>query len=239
MNITIVLLCFNERAILPHMVKHYRKYLPSCKIIIYDNESTDGSVEIALFLGCTVISWNSNNIIDDKKYIDIKNNCWKHIKDGWIIMADMDEFLCITEEELMDETNRGTTILSIKGIDMIGESQTLDLSDIDLQSITKYVENDWLSKKLCFLRNSIEEINYDVGCHTCKPIGKIQYSEKLYLNKHMCNLGLNFLIDRIIKRYERSEKMRSEGWCVHYINDVEKIKNNYNDKLLHCKMLDI
>lgn len=60
--------------------KHYKKYLPSCKITIYDNESTDNSKELALLLGCEVITWNSNNIIDDYLYINIKNNCWKTVR---------------------------------------------------------------------------------------------------------------------------------------------------------------
>ena len=33
---------------------------------------------------------------------------------------------------------------------MIGESNTLDLSDIDLQEIKKYFENTWESKKNVF-----------------------------------------------------------------------------------------
>ena len=49
-------------------------------------------------MNCEVMSWNSNNIIDDFKYLEIKNNCWKKIKNGWIIVADMDEYLCITKE---------------------------------------------------------------------------------------------------------------------------------------------
>jgi hypothetical protein len=235
MDINIFLLCYNESALLPHTIKHYKKYLPSCKITIYDNESDDNSVEIAKSLGCSVVSWSSNNIIDDYKYIHLKNNIWKDIKSGWIIMADMDEYVCVTESELLEEMNKGTTILNISGKEMLGESETIDLSDIDLQNIKKYIDEPWESKKLCFLREKIIDMNYKIGAHNCNPVGEIKFSDRIYFNKHMSYLGLNFIINKITKRYERSKQMREKGMAYHYTNDIKKITNNYIKKMKESK----
>jgi hypothetical protein len=237
MEINIFLLCFNESALLPHTINHYKKYLPSCKITIYDNESTDNSVDIAKNLGCSIVSWNSNNIIDDELYIELKNSVWKKCNSGWIIMADMDEFLCVTEVELMKEKELGTTILQIDGRDMIGESETLDLTDIDLQKINKYIKNNYESKNLCFLREEIVDMNYSLGAHSCNPTGNIVYSSNVYINKHMNVLGLNYLIDKHIKRYKRSEKMRLKNLCIHYTKDIDKIKEMYKECIDICNIL--
>jgi hypothetical protein len=233
----IFLLCYNESVLLSQTICHYRYFFPSATITIYDNESTDNSVEIAKSLGCNVISWNSNNAIDDFKYKEIKNNCWKHVEDGWVIVADMDEWLCISENDLINERESGTTIINTKGLDMIGESNREDVNDINLHSIVKYIDNPFLSKKICFYRNSIEEINYEVGAHSCSPIGNIVYSSNIYHIKHMNFLGIPFILNKTLKRHERSENMRKIGLAIHYINDTEQIINQYNSFLRNCNTL--
>jgi hypothetical protein len=206
--------------------------MPSCNIIIYDNESTDGSVELATSLGCSIHSWSSNNIIDDYKYITIKNNCWKNIKNGWIIVADMDEWLCITENELEKERKNGTTILQVRGINIIGTSQTADLSDVDPSLFQHYFEHWPESKRLCFLREKIEEMSYKLGAHFCNPKGNITYSSTIYNNKHMHYMGLPFVLDKMKKRHERSQAMRAKGIAVHYIDDVQKLKEDYENAVI-------
>jgi hypothetical protein len=237
MEINIFLLCYNESALLPHTVNHYKKYLPNCKITIYDNESTDNSVEIAKNLGCDIFSFSSNNIFDENIQIELRNSVWKKYNSGWIIMADMDEFLCVTEDELMKEMELGTTILQINGYEMIGESEKIGLTDIDLQQIDKYFVNHMESKNLCFLREKIIDMNYGAGSHACNPTGNVVYSSNVYINKHMNTLGLKFLINKQIERYARNEKMRLKGWNIHYTHDIDKIKEMYKNCINNCNIL--
>lgn len=237
MIISVFLLCFNESALLPHTIKHYKKYLPSCNITILDNESTDNSVKIATELGCRVVKWSSKNILDEFKQTAIKNNCWKYVKTGWIIMADMDEFLCVTEDDLNEEREKGSTILKVLGCEMLGNSGTLDLSDIDLQEIKKYVDCPMESKKLCFLRENINEINYEYGAHACRPSGnRIQYSSTTYINKHMSILGLKFYINKYVSRHKRSENMRKHNMATHYTQNIIALEQNYKLQFNVCKM---
>jgi len=168
----------------------------------------------------------------------IKNNCWKDIKSGWIIMADMDEYLCVTEPELLEEMNRGTSVLSVRGIDMIGESLRVDLSDIDLQNINKYRECPSESKNICFLRDKVKEMNYALGAHTCDPKGKIKFSDKKYLNKHMNFLGLAYYTNKSKSRHARSIQMRQRGLATHYTENQEDAKSLYLSGLNNSHILN-
>jgi len=230
----IYILCHNESTLLPHTIAHYKKYLPNCIITIYDNESIDNSVEIATSLGCNVISWNSGNIMDEHKQKDVKNNCWKNIANAWVLVIDMDEWLCVSEKQLQEERESGTTILKTLGINMIGESKSITLDDINLHDIVKGVKWPMESKSLCFYTgdSGIKQINYDLGAHRSSPIGNVKYSENVYVNKHMCYLGLPFIIDKMVKRYERSKKMQSQGLNIHYTGNVSKITDEYNKFLM-------
>ena len=95
-----------------------------------------------------------------------------------------------------------------------------------------------MGKNACFLREKIIEMNYNPGSHSCIPVGTLNYSKKKYNLKHMNKLGLLYTINKMIKRYERNELMRSKKLNIHYSNDLEKIKKDYEDLLLNCKLLD-
>ena len=187
------------------------------------------SAAIAKSLGCDVVTFSSQNIQNEYIQQAIRNDCWSHIKSGWVLALDMDEWLCITEQELEREYEQGTTIITVKGVNMIGDSQTVDLSDIDLHAITKGVDHHQESKTLCFLRDKIEKMDYVRGGHSCSPIGEIVHSANPYINKHMDLLGLPFLINKMQSRYERTHLMRSHGMDGHYTDNVAQITQRYND----------
>lgn len=230
-RVNIFILCFNEAILLPHTIKHYKTMLPHSKITIYDNESTDDSVKIAKSLGCKVISFSSKGFLNDIKQSEIKNNCWKDIKKGWIITLDMDEWLCVTEADLVNEEAKGTTILTVKGYDMLSESQNSELKDVDLHLTTKALAHPPENKSLCFRVPEIKEMNYDAGAHHTKPVGSIKYSSKSYVNKHMSSLGLPFLIKKNTTRYNRAREMRKFRMATHYTKNTRKIRKEYNKKL--------
>jgi hypothetical protein len=238
MNINIFLLCYNESLMLPKTVNFYKTRFPKCTITIYDNMSSDNSVEIAKNLGCIVHNFNTNNINNVLIKRNIANSCWQSVRKGWIIMADMDEWLDITYQDLVNEIRQGTTILTVQGYNMVGESNSINLDDIDLNNIKKYVVHNPESKNLCFLRPHICNMNYSVGSHVCNPLGIVKYSNKIYINKHMAFLGLPYIINKITERYKRSKEMQKQNYSIHYTDDVNKITAKYNKMLNESKIIE-
>ena len=231
MKINIFLLCYNEELLLPHTIKFYKTNFPNATIHIVDNYSTDSSCDIAEKNDCKIIKYDSNGQQDERILIGVRSHIWKkHVTEGWVIMCDMDEWLNITEADLENEENMGKTIITTNGVNMVGESNTIDFSDINLFEIKKGVYDERYSKKICFKYPDVN-MEYWWGAHTATAYGNVLYSDKTYLLKHYNYLGEQYLIEKYCKRYERNQKSRELGMNGHYLNDIEEIKNVYRDWL--------
>lgn len=223
--VTIYNISFNEEIILQKFIDHYKYQFPNCEIVIYDNQSTDKTKEIALKNGCKILEYNSNNEIRDDLYLEIKNNCWKDSNTDWVLIVDTDEFIYINEEQLKNEESLGKTIISFEGWNLITMSDNPDIIDLDLKWGSRAVQYD---KSYLFNKKLIKEINYSAGCHYCAPKGKVQYSENKYLMCHWKALGLNYMINRHTEFGKRMSKQNlDKGWGVHYLYDSTQIRNNW------------
>ena len=149
-KITIFLLCFNEEALIAHTIAHYRSQFPTCSIVIVDNGSTDRSISLAIANRADVTFFSSGNQQQEAIMRDVRNTIWKKANDGWIIMADMDEWLVITEKELEEEDRKGTTILTTQGFQIVGDSQTTTLTDLALSHLRHGFLDEHFSKRILF-----------------------------------------------------------------------------------------
>ncbi len=229
--LSLYLICYNEEYLIEHTINHYLSRFKNIKITILDNYSTDNSLLIANNYGCNIIQFNTNNELNEFVLLDLRNNIWKNNENDWIIICDMDEWLCITEDQLLEEDKRGTTIIKIKGFNIIGNSDKENLSDINLHELNNGVRNKWEDKNICFNKKYISNMNFAHGCHSCNPIGNIQYSEKEYILKHMDLLGINYLLYKYKSRFLRSINCRNNfGHAKHYTDNNNKIIKRYEDE---------
>lgn len=243
MKVHIYILCFNEEIFIESTINHYRTHFPSAHIVIMDNHSTDRSRDIATEKGCEVRLFETGGHQDELLLRDIRNNIWKDIHEGWVIMCDMDEWLEATEHDLDDEEQKGTTVLETSGYNVTGKSQKSDLSDIHLDDIWEGVYESNMCKRVCFRRPHILDMRYGLGMHTSDPLAArgfdVRLSTKKYVLRHMYLLGLEYLIDKHRRRYERNELGRRLGFYNgHYTLDTDAITKLYDDALSRSISID-
>jgi hypothetical protein len=123
--------------------------------------------------------------LDEDVMRRIRNNVWKDVRGGWVIMCDMDEYLCVDHRQLSEEEEKGTTVLTTRGLEIVGGSESPDLDDVDITLYDQGHFSHWYSKKVCFLREAVVEMDYGHGCHPCRPVGRITYSKREYSLYHM------------------------------------------------------
>jgi hypothetical protein len=223
--LTIYTITYNEELMIEFFINHYREKFPNCKIVIYDNYSTDNTVNIAKKYNCDIKYFDSNNQISETKYLEIKNNCWKESTTDWVIVCDCDELVNISQDKLKIEELKGSTIINFEGYDMINLSK-----DIDLYKIKNGVRNKMYDKRILFNKKNINEINYEAGCHTCNPIGDVLYSKEVYKLFHYKYLSEDYLISRYKLFSSRlSEENKKNKWGTHYIKQENEIRNNFKD----------
>jgi hypothetical protein len=190
MTVEIFTVIKNAEYILPFYLEHYTRNFPGCKINIFDNGSTDSSIQLCKEVGCNIIPFLEFVPLVKEHYLtDLKNNIWKGSKADWVIICDVDEILQINGEDLLDLTE--VDIVQFRGFNMV------DINDQKYPELFTHGLSAGMYCKACLFRPSIEEINYTPGAHGFEPdpkykVSKFQY-RLFHYNKSWFNLE-NFYV---------------------------------------------
>lgn len=218
-------LCYNEEVILPHFLEYYSKFVD--KITIYDNESTDNSINIInnfKKIPINVITYKTQNKLNDNEYLNIKNNCWKNSKCDYVIIVDCDEFFNFKD------INVDFDIITPVGYEMVNNKIINNILEIN----EGVFENNY-SKTIIFNPKKIKEINYTAGCHKCNFIG----DNIIHLNNdnnykllHYKYINLEYVINKYTMYNKRlSEYNKNHNLGIQYTWGIEQITNYYNNLL--------
>ena len=223
LEITVYTLAYNEELLIQFMIDHYRERFPNCRIVVYDNMSIDKTAEIALANTCEVIQYDTNNQLQDRRYLEIKNNCWKNALTNWVLVCDLDELLDINTEQLKLEAAAGTSIIRSEFYDMINLEDNLDIA-----GIKHGVKSPIPGKSCLFNKKLISAINYEPGCHQCHPVGTIAYSKRAYQLYHYWSINENLTIAKFkIYRARLSPENLRNGWGSQYLMTPAQIHEEY------------
>ena len=229
MKVEIFTVIKNEEHILPFFINHYRNAFSECIINIYDNNSTDKSIEICKANNCNVFDFpDFIPYLKEDVLTDLKNNVWKNSNADWIIVCDVDELLQITENNIQ-VLPVDVNIISTKGYNMID----LNNENLSLEKLVYGVYAPPYCKKIMFKNKYISDMNYEIGAHKCNPVPMPVYSEHVYTllhyNKH------NFTLETFYKNFEDIKKTLNENQ-IKIINDALNTLFESN-KLLAIKVL--
>jgi len=229
--VTIHVVAWNEEHMIEFFIQHYRRMFPNCIIKVFDNGSTDKTVDIAKSFDCEIHYFESEegpNVFDDRANIKIKNQKWKDATTDWILCSDCDELAQITQKELQEEEKKGSTIIDFQGWQMINEA------DIDLKSMRYGCQDNAYSKKVLFNKKHVKTMNYDYGAHAHKAEGNIVFS-KMYILAHYKFISKAFSYRRRDEYMPRFSKWNIDFW----VDDPPKteypdkyIEDMYSEKLI-------
>lgn len=227
MNITVYTICYNEKIMLPYFFEHYKKI--ANKIVVYDNDSKDGSQDLITQLGGELRHFSTNGLQDNIAMLNVKNNCWKGDKSDWVIVCDMDEFLIDTHKL---QNYSGNIVFKPEGYNMWGNIDVNIPNNPDFWKINKGDSAPQFGKMICF-SPAINEINYSPGAHTARPIGANIVNDMRLL--HYLWLSEDYVVNKYnkyIPRFSENDKLNRFG--IHYLQGEVATREQYRNTEKHC-----
>lgn len=244
MNIEAHIIAWNEAETIHLTLKHYQQFCNH--IVLWDNFSDDGTPEIAKSMGCKVKTFGTPGVLDDRTYMELKNECWRKKHNGpdsrdFVIVCDADEILYnkfnfLSWHEVIGVFKKqGVTLIKTYGWNVF----SYDMPKNDWLEITTGIHEENYSKSVIFDPKKITDINYKIGAHVCSPKGDIIYSEERLTLLHYRNVGGP---ERLIKRHEvyrkrLSEENKARSFGIHYTWDNEIRVKEWESKYALSKPL--
>jgi len=235
MSIDLYAACWNEERIIPFFLQHYEPLVD--RIIIYDDHSTDRSVELLRAspkVEVRPIQREAESYLD--AHLALFETCWHESRGraDWVCLVDMDEFLFQPDwhQYLAAQKNAGVTIIQALGYDMV--SEMFPPAGAALATfLTRGRRDLHMDKTVLFDPDAIEQINHHVGRHRCAPVGRLvppaHYRMQL---RHYKSLGLDYLLARthaLAGRLTGDDLAR--GWSAHYLRDDDSIRAHFQEQL--------
>jgi|GEM_PF-840693 len=239
MKIHVYAVCWNEERMLPYFLRHYSQFAD--KIFVYENGSTDSSLDILKQnKKVKILNFKTREKLDETVLTRLRSNAYKKSrgKADFVIVVDIDEF--IYHPHILDVLERykrqGITLPKIQGFEMVADSfpktegqiySEVKMGITDNVNIKGHYHR--FSKRVIF--NPDIDINFDSGSHSCKPKGNIIESKKAELKLlHFNYVGLDYIIDKYNRYNKRglSKSTVKSGCAIQYKWDAEKIRIIHN-----------
>lgn len=241
-------LCYNEEFLIPWIVQYWMKIINDgidLHVYVFDNYSTDKSVELLSKYDWITINYFKTEGQDDSVQAIIKNNCWKKSrgKADFCCVSDFDEILwsndLISELQYMKDNNYnvlGTKWYAFCGNEIPTYSEEKYLHQLVGIGYQQYINHmpqyKDLGKFMIIDPNNVVDMGWSVGNHICnvKPEIRLYISDKI-VAFHV-NKGLSedyFVRKRKIMGKNLSANNRRLNMCYEYNYPEAKSRKEYKD----------
>lgn len=246
-----VTLCYNEIDILPFVSKYWERI--GCDVVVYDNGSTDGSVEFLTVLPYVTVkhfdSDGQNDVIQktikEKAYLELKYNY------DIIIISDMDEIFYFNDFKALSEAfiSGGYNVLATPIYSLCEDSKPPYMKDKLLhEQCHKFYKQrmnhmngfENYSKLSIFNTKITDKVTMSVGQHYVQtsPQMRLMLAKDdfcLHINK---GFGWEYQYQIRQRMYKNlSQVNKNGGMCTEYADSEEKVRNDY--KANQSKSFDI
>lgn len=239
-----ITLCKNEIDILPFVSKYWERIAD--KVVVFDNDSTDGSLEFLAKLPYVEIRHFDSDGQNDPLQKKIKEEAYLEYKDKYdvVIISDMDEiFYADDMDGIFDDFFAGGyAVLAFPIVTLCENSKpNFDASLLLHQQCHMYYKQkmnhtigfEEISKFSIFNTKVVEAVNMSVGQHYVQtlPTMKILIHDDgfcLHLDK---GFGWKYFCDRRKKMGDNlSETNKRGGMCFEYLKSENESRNEYLKK---------
>jgi len=219
--IDVYAICWNEERMMPFFLRHYADF--ARKIVVFDNHSTDSTRELAAEYPQTEVRsfGSARDCCGEMERMAIRQIAWQESRGhaDWVAVVDCDEFLWHPSllAYLTSCRSRQVTIPRPTGYEMVGPAFPEGSGRIHEQVQTG-IRAPYMDKWIVFAPDSIEAMNFHVGCHRAEPVGDIVFDDNPELKLlHYKHLGLEYVVSRYRQlEHRRTSLDRQLGLCHHY-----------------------
>lgn len=246
MKIDLYCLCYNEEFIIPWIIQYWDKLISDgidLHVYVYDNNSTDKSVEMLSQYDWITINYFTTSGQDDIIQAQIKNSVWYNSKGkaDFVVVSDFDEIIWSNNliEELQYMKDNGYNVLGTPwyafcGDEMPEYDENKYLHQLIKKGYKQYINHHpsykHLGKFMLFDPNLIDSMHYSVGCHISNPTPYIKLYETDKIVEFHINKGFSenyFVSRRKIMADNLSSTNRMNGMCTEYWQPEEKTREEY------------
>ena len=242
-----ITLCFNEMDILPFVEQYWRRI--ATKVVVYDNGSTDGSLEYLSQLPYVEVRHFETEGQNDPYQKQVKELAYKEFREFYdvIIISDMDEVFYFNDfEQKLDVMVTGNYDAMLLPLYSLCEDKKPEYEEGKLlhqlchkfyKQRMNHMENlQDFTKISIFNTNTVLFINMSVGQHFVYtvPTQNLMIAEDafgLHIDK---GFGLDYKFNirqKMLKNLSKTNKQC--GMCIEYANTYQQLKEEYENNQKH------